>query len=485
MKEMKDGNRCVLSGDCSLLDPCERTDLKAPTTPSALIILHRQRATQEPHEAATPKTTPTTMSSTAFGADDAKRKMKGQHNHRRRHHHHHHHDVSAAEVMAAFARYKGQRKDHHIKAFKTPKETAIALVTVGEMKASYTIIHLVILSVLGGIYIGFGAFSATSASSITMPYNSTATPSTESEQPIFAGGALRRFIFALIFPVGLVPIVLFGAELFTSNVMTMTVGLLCRTVEVHRAAIVLVFSYFLNVTGCLLVAGLLGYFADGFDHDPPYTVLRDLTSYKTHLAWEAAFLRGILCNMVVCTTVFCAMVAEDVSGKMLVVYSLISSMVFMFAEHSIANTFLLPLGIWYRTPDVSFGRFLAYNLIPVTIGTVIGGIIIGCFVYFSYLHGETIPFRDPPPPHPEGRTLPVRNEIRTIYRWPRRRLFGSDSSSSSSSSPSSESLSSSFSPDHDRDPERDRHNHHHDHDGEDDHDEDLQDPVFRGVEHVV
>lgn len=374
-----------------------------------------------------------------------------------------HRHQSKKAAGAEGKRHKGQRKDHHVKVFKTPKETAMAFVTVAEAKASYTIFRLIMMSFIGGVFIGMGAYTATSASSIIMPYNNTATATTNSTQPIFAAGALRRVLFAATFPVGLVPIVLFGAELFTGNVMTMTIGMLSRTVPIHRGLMVLVLSFFANGAGCVCVAGIFTYFADTFDLDPQHTVLRDLVAYKTHLAWEAAFLRSVLCNIVVCLAVFGVAASEDIAGKLLVIYSLISSMVFMFAEHSIANMFLIPLGIMYHTPDTSFGRFLYQNLIPVTIGNTIGGVFLGAYAYFAYLHNEVIPLRDAPGPHPEGRKLPARNELASLYNWIRRRYF--PSSTDSAGSPSVV-------------PTRD--NDHLDSD-----DEAIEDPVFHSAEHVV
>merc|ERR1712006_29037 len=109
-----------------------------------------------------------------------------------------------------------------------------------------------------------------------------------------------------------------------------------------------------------------------------------VSAAKTSLTFTQAFVRGILCNWLVCMAVYLASFAKDVAGKMVAIWFIISAFVALGFEHSVANMFIIPLGIFHGA-EVSWVDFLLKNLLPVTIGNVIGG--AGCVATaFSYAY---------------------------------------------------------------------------------------------------
>jgi formate/nitrite transporter FocA (FNT family) len=129
--------------------------------------------------------------------------------------------------------------------------------------------------------------------------------------------------------------------------------------------------------GCLLLIGLmLG--GDVFLHREAFTI--ELALKKTSYSFGATLTKGILCNWLVCMAVWQGNAAQDITGKLLGIWFPISAFVTMGFEHCIANMFVIPLGIMLGAP-LSVSDLLTKNLIPVTIGNVIGGAV---FVSTAY-----------------------------------------------------------------------------------------------------
>ena len=158
-------------------------------------------------------------------------------------------------------RLRNSRKDYHQKTFKTPKEIAVGYIIISENKIKYSIIRLAILAITAGIFVAFGAFVALSTSivfitptstvvttttttPITSAASTTTTTITQTIGTVLNVGMAKKIVFGLAFPVGLLFIVIYGGDLFTGNVMVMTIGLLCRTVTIRQAVQNLVIVYF-------------------------------------------------------------------------------------------------------------------------------------------------------------------------------------------------------------------------------------------------
>ena len=105
---------------------------------------------------------------------------------------------------------------------------------------------------------------------------------------------------------------------------------------------------------------------------------------KTSMAFKTAFFRGILCNWLVCMGVYMASMAKDVAGKMVAIWFPISAFVTLGLEHSVANMFIIPLGI-FSGAAVSWKSFFMTNLVPVTLGNIVGGaVMVGAVFNLAY-----------------------------------------------------------------------------------------------------
>jgi formate/nitrite transporter len=245
--------------------------------------------------------------------------------------------------------------------FLSPLEMSRAISDIGEKKACETIFELFIFGILAGIYIAFGAAVSTA---------------------VLSGGTLdaglAKFLAGSVFSLGLILVLILGSELFTGNIL-MTIGLIDQRysfVKVLRNWLVV---YFGNFLGAVIIAelvfksGLLGHLGD---LTPIGAVAVKTLETKLQLSFSQALCRGILCNMLVCLAVIMCIASKTIEGKILGIYFPIMTFVASGYEHSVANMYFLPAGLLAKGEFVS-GFFSAFNnLIPVTIGNIIGGLLI-------------------------------------------------------------------------------------------------------------
>jgi formate/nitrite transporter len=245
--------------------------------------------------------------------------------------------------------------------FLTPFEISKTISDIGEKKASETIFELFIFGVLAGMYIAFGGGVAIS---------------------VLSGGTLdpgfARFLSGSVFSVGLMLVLILGSELFTGNIL-MTIGLIYRKysfVKVLRSWLVVYFGNFLGaviIAWLMFTSGLLGN-ADGLNGAGMVAV--NIIEGKLQLSFVEALCRGILCNMLVCLAVIMSIASRTVVGKIFGIYFPIMTFVASGYEHSVANMYFLPIGLMAKGEFMSGFSGIFDNLIPVTIGNIIGGLLI-------------------------------------------------------------------------------------------------------------
>jgi formate/nitrite transporter len=245
--------------------------------------------------------------------------------------------------------------------YLTPPEISKALRSIGEKKAAASLFELFIFGVLAGIYIAFGANVSTAVSS---------------------GGTLdagfARFLAGSVFSVGLMLVLIPGSELFTGNIL-MTIGFIYQRysfVKVLRNWLVV---YCGNLLGAVLIAwlafhsGLLGYPGNV---SAIGAVAVKTAETKLSLGFTEAMSRGILCNMLVCLAVIMCIASKTVVGKIFGIYFPIMTFVASGFEHSVANMYFLPVGLMIKNEFISRFFIIFNNLIPVTIGNIIGGLLV-------------------------------------------------------------------------------------------------------------
>lgn len=185
-------------------------------------------------------------------------------------------------------------------------------------------------------------------------------------------GKIVTGIFGL--PFGLFLVLLTGVELFTGNTAFLTAAFLEERATMGELITNWVVSYIGNFLGVMTLIYILS--QCGIVGTPS---AQQIAMTKTSFSFSQAFVRGILANWCVCLAVWSATAASSLPGKVLGVFIPISSFVSMGFEHSIANMFLIPFGI-FAGASVSFNEFLIRNLVPVTLGNIIGGsLLVGAF----------------------------------------------------------------------------------------------------------
>ncbi len=248
-------------------------------------------------------------------------------------------------------------------AFK-PAKVAELVESIGVKKAVMPTVPTVMLGLMAGAFIAFGAMFFT----LVM---------TNHEM----GLGPARLLGGIAFSLGLILVVVGGAELFTGNnliVMAWADRKVTTTQLLRNWCIV----YIANLVGAVGSATLMfwsGALSLG-DGAVAETAL-NIAVYKINLEPMQAFLRGILCNALVCLAVWLCFAARNVEGKILAIIFPISAFVALGFEHSVANMYFIPLGILISGGEIGLTEFLT-NIIPVTAGNIIGGSLFVALVYW-------------------------------------------------------------------------------------------------------
>lgn len=274
--------------------------------------------------------------------------------------------------------------------YLSPREIADFTVSVGEKKAGLSIVNQFVLGVLAGAFIAFGAQASNMAAHS------------------FSDPATGKILGGLIFPAGLMMVIMAGAELFTGNCL-MVVSLAERKISLVQLLRSWVVVYLGNLAGGILVAllvvwsgqlnfsgGLLGGFT------------LKAAAGKISLTFTQAFVLGVLCNWLVCLAVWMSFGAKDGVSKAVCVFFPIWLFVVSGFEHSVANMFYIPAGLLAKCEglyvskaiemgvsqaaidSLSWDAMFSRNLLPVTLGNILGGAgLVGCVYWFTYLRGSS------------------------------------------------------------------------------------------------
>ncbi|CAF0868277.1 unnamed protein product [Rotaria sp. Silwood1] len=191
-------------------------------------------------------------------------------------------------------------------------------------------------------------------------------------------------IQAAVFPIGLVLIIMTGAELFTSNTMILMVSTLHRQTTLLNLIISWVISYCGNLAGCLFYQGIFVYYAGLLSNDPYHSFTVHIAEVKGNTQWHQMFLRGIGGNWLVCLAVWLAISGRDLHSKIIGIFLPIWLFVAVGYEHSIANMFTVQMGMMLGA-NLSIPKYILCVMIPVTLGNIIGGAFFVGFIYW-YLY---------------------------------------------------------------------------------------------------
>jgi len=264
------------------------------------------------------------------------------------------------------------------KRFLTPAETARAIVEGGKRVTTQPPSRTLMLSLLAGFYIAFGAQLATVVTQ---------------DAAVFVGVGISRLLGGSVFSLGLMLVVVCGAELFTGNSL-LAKAALHGEITWSKLAENWVIVITGNLVGSVFFAWLMfrsNLWQSGHLAEHAVTI----AAAKSRLPFDVALVRGILCNWLVCLAVFMATAARDITAKLLSCYVPIMAFVASGFEHSVANMYFIPTGILlagevHRTEaSLNWWNFLVGNILPVTLGNILGGVIFVAFAYwFIYLRGN-------------------------------------------------------------------------------------------------
>lgn len=223
-----------------------------------------------------------------------------------------------------------------------------------------------IAAILAGMYVGFAIMLTFS---IGAPF-------------IAAGSPAARAITGMSFGIALSLVVFAGAELFTGNTMVMVLGTIEKKVNLRDTALVLILSYVGNLIGSMLLAYLTIY-SGLLDQPPQSDFIISIAEARMNAPAYQLFLRGILCNMLVCLAIWSAARTKDDTSKLILIWWCLYGFAGAGFEHSVAN--MTALGMALMLPHgselISLGGFV-YNLIYVTAGNVVGGTFLVGILYW-------------------------------------------------------------------------------------------------------
>ncbi|MBW2314300.1 MAG: formate/nitrite transporter family protein [Deltaproteobacteria bacterium] len=267
-----------------------------------------------------------------------------------------------------------------------PAEIAGRVRDVGVTKANLDRASMFALAVLAGAFIGLGAcFSTLSVSGNELGYG------------------LQRIVAGITFSMGLILVIVAGAELFTGNNLVVMAWAEGR-VSLRRMLSSWAWVYLGNFVGAVTTAGLIFFAAPwvGDGHTVGAAGLR-IAAAKCQLAPLQAFFLGVMCNALVCLAVWLCFSARSTTDKILSILFPITAFVALGFEHSIANMYFIPMGLMLESePAVRAAAGLdeaaltalswtgfARNLVPVTLGNVVGGsLLVGGMYWFIYLRNS-------------------------------------------------------------------------------------------------
>jgi len=254
----------------------------------------------------------------------------------------------------------------------SPQETITSLSISGQNKGNLGSMKMVVLGILAGAYIGFGAHLSTTVTTGIAD---------------IVGFGLSKVIGGAVFSVGLMMVVIAGAELFTGNSL-MIISLLDKKVGLNKLLRNWILVWLANFAGALLLAGMVflsGVNGTGENITPVGKTAISIAYTKANLSFSEIFFRAVLANWLVCIAVVMATAAKDAAGKILACLAPITAFVTMGFEHSVANMYFIPAGIFASMGLAASWPSAIYAICVATLGNIVGGVTFVALTYwYSY-----------------------------------------------------------------------------------------------------
>ncbi len=284
-----------------------------------------------------------------------------------------------------------------------PADMASKAEAIGVKKASLPFLNMFFLSILAGAFIGLGAIFATTASAGSIAIKDAAGGLAFASTLPYG---VIRLITGLSFTLGLILVVIAGAELFTGNNLIM-MAFMDHKVPFSKLLRNWVIVYFGNLVGSIATAVIM-FLTKQYTFGSGAIGLNALNigEAKSGLEFFQAIALGIMCNALVCLAVWMCYSARTVTDKILAIIPPITAFVAAGFEHSVANMYFIPIALFIKSwgdpkffeligktaenfPNLTWGNFFISNLLPVTIGNIIGGAgLVGLVYWAIFLRGK-------------------------------------------------------------------------------------------------
>lgn len=259
------------------------------------------------------------------------------------------------------------------KLILSPGEIAPVWIETGEKKANLPIAKMMLLGIFAGVFIGLGAHA-----------NIVVIQTLGSN----IDEGLAKLLGAAVFPVGIMLVIMAGAELFTGNNL-LTLALFDGKITFKKMLTNWSVVYLGNFLGSIFLAFLLS--ASGlYESETMAAKAISIANGKVSATFTQAMIRGIVCNMLVVLACWMQAGSRDMIGKIFSLWFPVMLFVLSGYEHSIANMFFIPLGM-FLGGEITWAQCWFNNIIPVTLGNVIGGaIIVPAVYYYCYKRDVTV-----------------------------------------------------------------------------------------------
>lgn len=256
-------------------------------------------------------------------------------------------------------------------AFNSPSETVEVVNHTAEAKKVMPSKKTFVLALLAGGYIAMGSLLALVVGG-AMPGLAASNP------------GLQKFFFGAVFPLGLILCAVAGAELFTGNTAYFIPSVLSKRMSFKVPLKNWGIVYFGNFIGSLIVAYFLVYLSGALMNSPSVDSAINIAIAKTSNPFYKTFLKGIACNWMVALAMWLAYASKDIASKVLGIWFPVMAFVAMGFEHCVANMFFIPVAIFHGA-DISWFDFIVKNLIPATLGNIVGGaLFVGTAYWYVY-----------------------------------------------------------------------------------------------------
>lgn len=253
-----------------------------------------------------------------------------------------------------------------------PSEILLSAEKAALQKIGFSIRKTVTLGILAGIYIAMGGLLSLLVGN--------GFPEMAEHNP-----GLQKLLSGCMFPLGLILVVVAGAELFTGNNAVLIPGVLNKKYKWSAVLRNWTIVYLSNFVGAIFFVYVMVHLTGVVATEPWQSAIKNIAIAKTSMPWFTVFLKGIGANWLVCLAVWLGMSSSSTAGKFIGLWFPVMCFVAIGYEHSIANMFFIPLGM-LQGADVSVYDFIIKNLIPASLGNIIGGaLFVGGFYWFAYL----------------------------------------------------------------------------------------------------